>query len=276
MGVWMGSLGALVEIACPSTQSRSGGVQYASAETVDGGRVAQAVRTLRSWSLDVSVATPSELGTLEQMADRVRHEPGIFVPVDAPMSNVATPKDTSVRFAPRRGWMPYGPRVMPDGTWVGAAQISDPATRTGSALMQATMTPVIPGKPVTVSAWLVGGQIRVALQNAANREVRAFFTPADQSTVVPVRHVVTIPADQVTVDVAGLWVTVEGDSTYAGGLAVTWTDQVMPWSAGRGCTSAILSAPDKWDTLAAFRDVRPGTGQFDAVSGWVVQEVGAP
>lgn len=278
MTSWIGQPGAMIRLSCPTSITRTGGYAYLTADTVDGGRRAQRVSTLREWAIDISTAAPQEHAVIEQIsAGATDAASAVWVAPDAPGANLLTPADAILRIAPRTeyGWATGGGRTLPDGTWVGGVLAASSGAATGPALMGSTIAPVVPGVPVTGSAWVANADsyVRLSLRDVTNTEVVAARSNGAAGTGVQ-RLGVTIPASAIPSSVVGAWLTVEGGARFAAGPAVTWTDKVYPWAAGRGCAAAVVSASGEFETVLAVVG-NPNWGRYDSAKSIVVTEVSA-
>lgn len=276
MSTWIGQPGAMIRLSCPSTMTRTGGASYLTVDTVDGGRRAQKVSRLREWAIDMSTATPQDNAVIEQIsAGATDATAAVWVAPDAPFANLLTPSDSILAITPRDqyGWDTAGGRTLPDGTWVGGALVASSGASTGPALLGSTIAPVVPGVPVTGSAWVANpdSYVRLSLRNAAGAEVVAARSNGAVGTDVQ-RLAVTIPADAIPAGVVGAWLTVEGNARFAAAPAITWTGTVYPWTAGRGCAAAVISEAGSIETILAALGT-PGWGRYDAAKSVVVTEV---
>lgn len=147
-----------------------------------------------------------------------------------------------------------GPGVMPDGTFVSGTAMYTAIGSIPLGFQKAPVafqpTPVIPGVPVTGSAWLVG--------ETTSTPTQLYFTwfKSDGSTVEHpygsfakvsptwTRHVLTVtpPSYAVAVRVQA------GGAVRIAGSQVTWTPGIMPYSPGMGAHAVALMDPTtEWD-----------------------------
>lgn len=276
MSSWLGQPGAMIPMSCPATMTRTGGASYLTVDTVDGGRRAQKVTRLRQWALDMALATPHDNAVIEQIsAGATDAAAAVWVAPDAPFANLLTPADSILAITPRDqyGWATSGGRTLPDGTWVGGVLVAASGAATGPALMGATITPVVPGVPVTGSAWVANpdSYVRISLRDAAGTEVIGARSNGAVGNDVQ-RLAVTIPATSIPATVVGAWLTVEGAARFAAGPAITWTETVYPWTAGRGCPAAVVSSAGDFDTILAVLGT-PVWGRYDTAKSVVITEV---
>lgn len=248
---YLGSLGRLIGLACPSSERTQPAARYSEEFTVEGRRRVQ-VRPAspRAWDLSVGVATPAELAALSGFVTGAwGNGPWHWVPVQAQRGNLLTPREAqlverasvssaSVQDAgPVRdadgGWSPRSVTVTLDSGWV--------------ALMRGV--PVIPGLPFTFSCDVQGGAtpgaLWVVFRDAAGGSVMTGNASAPNAGMRRVSYTATVPAGAVSAEVG-----VRASTLRAARPQVTWTDGPVPWSAGHGCRSAVV---DGWseDLLAA-------------------------
>src|SRR5690606_34823442 len=106
--------GSLLEIGCPSTLSRETQQQVSFTTTLGGKRKAHIRRGgRRAWSVDVSVARPGEVSTLEAVARGVG--PYGWYPPEAVVGNLLSPQASGFDSAPASS-TDAGLVQLPDGT----------------------------------------------------------------------------------------------------------------------------------------------------------------
>lgn len=154
MSAFIVSGGTLLEVGCPSVLSRDT-AQQATFETTLGGRRIGYIRKggRRTWSVDVSLAHPGEVSTLEAVARGLG--PYGWYPTEAVVGNLLSPQ-ASMWEATQPGETLAGLVQLPDGT-VAESLASTGLVRVGSAHGNFEMVPVRDGANVTVSAWGFGG-----------------------------------------------------------------------------------------------------------------------
>lgn len=154
MSAFIVSGGALLEVGCPSTLNRSTEQQVNFRSTLGGKRKAFLRKGgRRSWSVDVGLARPAEVSTLETVA-RHMGPVGWYGP-EAVKGNLLSPQASAFDVTPVNA-TDAGLVQLPDGT-VARSVVSSSAVRLGRAHGAYEMVPVRPGRPVTVSAWGLGG-----------------------------------------------------------------------------------------------------------------------
>src|SRR5690606_5538686 len=155
--VWpyLGGLGRLVEVPFTASEAVSTQDRYAVKATVEGRRRAQ-VRPAspRSWNVDVKGARSSELAVLSDFVTGAWGAgPWHWVSVQAQRGNMLTPGEASlVDRVTRPEWVTGAPEFTVDG-WVPSTLVNGMASGAGSV---ATYIPVLPERPVTFAADLLG------------------------------------------------------------------------------------------------------------------------
>lgn len=264
--IYLGTLGRMIGIKCPSSQSVEHEERYSFQTTLEGRRKAQArPRGPRTWSLQTSDATtPEQAATLMQFAYGAWGPgPFVFVSADAPHTNMLTPSvsmcEPSENYEPNV--TPGGPMATPEGM-AGRSYLNNGS---GLIIFGRDRSPVVQGVPVTGSAYVLGDKAYVRLNwyRADGSLLSQTNSPLrSELGIVQRMHVTGIPP----VDAAGVIVSVV-DGLQACKPALTWGGDVMPWSDGQGCARAVVSGLSRSQVLAA-----PGN-TFSNVS-FTVTEVG--
>lgn len=262
--IYLGTLGRMVGIKCPSSQNVEFEDKYSFETTLEGKRKAQR-RLLgrRSWSLQVSDATtPADQATILGFVNgEWGNGPFAFVSADAPQTNLLTPL-ASASLTMRSDATPGGPANLGSDGWAGSS-ISAPSGVT-ELYLGVDDTPVIEGIPVTGSSWIrgAGSKVRLYWYNQSGTAIGS--STSDQSGTASWSRVSVTgfpPAGAAFVRIVGQNV------TQATRPAITWTPNMRPWAVGEGCAKAVLHAASKSVVLAA-----PGT-VYGSVS-FTVTEVG--
>lgn len=271
--IYLGTLGRLVSLKCPAAQASAVADPFTVETTVEG-RVKAQRRPLarRSWSLDTRVASPREVAALAEFTTGVwGRGPFVFVSADAPVVNLLTPEESSLDPSVLAGGPSGGgvldspPMLTPDG-WAGRSLLK----RDGVFARIAERIPVIPGRPVTGSAYVRADAqaafVRLQFVRADGSEVSQHNSPTAFASVERRWVTATVPYDAAW---ANLWVT--GSVVQVARPAVTWTAQPFEYGDGQGCKKAVVR-PGGRDLLAAWRT--PGiSGRWSDLS-FTVQEVG--
>lgn len=265
--MYLGSLGRLIEIKCPTSlqSSRSGG--FAFATTLEGNVKAQALPGgCRTWDVELGrLTTPQDLQALEQFVNGAWGSgPCVFVPADATVTNVLPPAiaDCDPVAGMSSNNAPDGPLLTPDGWAARSVRNNVPSS---DLWFGADFIPLVGGTPVTAGAYLLGdgaylslrwydasggslGSRNSAVVASANTVVRSWVTgtPPDGAVSFRLRAVNAVQ---------GAWPT------------ATFTDKLMPPSPGHGCLRAVVHGMSK-DVVRAT-----DTQQFYS-TGFTVTEVG--
>ena len=267
--MYLGTLGRLIEIKCPTAlqSSRSGGFAFSTtlegkvkAQVLPGGR--------RVWDVGLGqLTTPQDLRVLEQFTSGAWGSgPFVFVPADAPVTNLLTPQAADCD--PAVGMLvanrPDGPMLTPDG-WAARSIRHETSQGTIQFGTVGRGAPVIPGQPVTAAAYVRGGGARVqliwlntqgAIVGSAQSTVRATLNEVVRSHVTR-----TPPEDAVACRVQAV------SCVQATWPTLTWTDLLLGHSPGHGCEAAVVHGVSK-DVVHAT-----DTQQFYS-AGFTVTEVG--
>lgn len=270
MSVYLGELGRLVELKCPSSQSVSveDGMGF---ETTLEGRVKAQARSARrrSWSVDMGAATPAELASMLAFAGGEWGQgPFVWVSTDAPVTNLLTPELSLCGPAAVYGSasLVAGPMNLRDAGFAGRSLT--PTAAGSHVLLGTEHTPLLPGQAVTGSAWVVGAgsYARLAWFNAAGAQISDSRGTNRGTVGVPVRvHVTaTPPAGAVSCRLS-----IYGAQQFTR-PAITWTDAPFDWQPGEGCSKAVIHGLSK-QIILALRD--PAYGRYSNAS-FTVTEVG--
>lgn len=276
MSIYLGQLGRLVELRGPSSQSHGVDDGYTFERTLEG-RVKAQTRPLRrrQWSVNISTATPFDIGNLFAFsAGEWGIGPFVWVSTDAPVTNMLTPAaascDPSAISDPssanfNSGVTAAGAMVLDDGGVAGRTWTVD-----GDFMFFGyNRVPVLPGQPVTGSAYVMGegavarltfyGPDNLAIGNTVSSTVAA-----TAGTVVRSHVTATPPAGAVGCLVSAAY------ATQAARPALTWTDRLFDWADGAGCPKAVIHGLSR-DVVLALRE--PNYGRY-ANASFTVQEVG--
>lgn len=248
---YLGSLGRLVGLKCPSSERIQSADRYVTSTTAEGRRRAQ-VRPAspRTWDLSVGVATPAELAVLSDfLSGAWGAGPWHWVPVPAQRGNLLTPREASL--VERAGVSTEsiqdgGPVRDSDGEW---APRSVTVTLSSGWVALARGVPVLEGQPFTFSCDVQGnalpGQVHAQFFDAAGGSLGVVTGTAPNAGMHRVSASATVPAGAVEAQVG-----VRSQTVVATRPQATWTPGPVPWSAGHGCRSAVV---DGWseDLLAA-------------------------
>ena len=261
---FIGSLGRLVEVPFTASESVSRANRYSERFTVEGRRRVQASPSApRSWSVDVSGASASELSGLYDFASGAwGNGPFLWVSVDAQVGNVLTPRQSI--FADRESssnFVSGGPVLDSDGVWAPVSLVCSVAS--GWVPVWRSI-PVIPGRAVTFSADVSGDDPRLVVSARESSGGQLSSASAEGSGGAMQRVSVTIVPPEGAVSV---WAGVHSSVTRLVRPQVTWTEGAVPYASGRGCVAAVVDGLSE-DLLVVTR-----RGPISSVS-FTVLEVG--
>ena len=238
MSAFIVSGGSLLEIGCPSALSRNTEQQVSFTRTLGGKRKAHVRRGgRRAWSVDVSVARPGEVSTLEAVARSLG--PVGWYPPEAVVGNLLSPQASGFDPVPANA-VPVGLVRLPDGTVAAsvARQGSSGTTRVGNAHGDAERVPVLPGQAVTVGAWGLGGaRFQGFWRDATGGSLGSYLSPPDSHAGWQWRdHTLTPPPGAAFIELH-----LFGGSQYAR-PSVAW-GTVARDELGTGCPHAVIHSP---------------------------------
>lgn len=242
MGAFIGPLGGLIEATqWQEKQSVSTGASPSFFTGLDGARTAfvqpVAGRVLREWDVSMSGADPERAAAFQALVLGA-YGVGPFLLVDplAQVTNLLTPRQSLVDPVTLSGGVSQARAVVP-----GLGSMPAALTSAGAAARFGAGTPALPGRAVTVSAWVVSpqsvtvtaqcmtasgswtnGASATATALAGGRWVSVTVTPAAGSAQVDLRIQ-------------------SGNRDTVACPAITWTRQPMGWSPGRGAAQVVVS-----------------------------------
>jgi len=148
------SAGVLLEVGAPSTLTRSTESRAAFTGTIGGKRKGFIRRGgRREWALDVSIARPGMVSTIETIARN--GGPVGWYGSDATVGNLLSPQASGFD-VPQFNATDAGLVQLPDGT-IARAVVLTGAVSIGTAHGSFEAVPVVPGSRITVSGWGLGG-----------------------------------------------------------------------------------------------------------------------
>lgn len=268
MTVYLGALGRLVELWSTPAAQVSLAERYTFTTTLEGRVKAQSVPSARrSWSLNAAGSAPREQAALAEFTTGVwGRGPFVFVSADAPVVNLLTPEESSLD--------PVGltadvlgspPMLTPDG-WAGRSLLKSD----GVFARIAEQIPVIPGRPVTGSAYVrsatQAGFVRLQFVRADGSEISQHDSPVAVASAERRSVTATAPPDAAW---ANLWVT--ASVSQVARPAVTWTAEPFEYGDGQGCKKAVVHGASRDLRVASSRQAH--TGRWSDLS-FTVQEVG--
>lgn len=241
---YLGTLGRMINIKCPSSLSTDHGDRYTLTPTVEGGVRAQ-VRPIsaRQWQIGWGdLSTPADLAVLQDFARGAWGAgPWWFLSPDALNTNILTPRQAALVEREQRDELANG----------GPVQVSDGSFAPISVLVNAVGTqsiplvrrlPVIPGMPVTFTAEIEGDgtiapEIWVAFYDVNGANIRGHFGAGRARAGM---H--RVSASGVAPDNA-YYVSVgaRSQTLRLTRPQLTWTAGPPPvFSDGRGCSAAVV------------------------------------
>lgn len=247
MTVYLGTLGRMIPVYSTPSAQVDVDDRYSFKTTLEGRRKAQPKPIgRRTWGLNAQFATPQDHSVLAQFANGSWGPgPFVFVPVDAPFTNVLTPgistlKDTDVS-APQGG-----PAQMPNGVWAARTVLGDGVW---NLLFGSTRSPLPPSGPVSAGAWVLGSGARARLNwyDASG----AFLTSSVSSVTSSGGWVWSTLTANPPSNAVG--VIVSGEKALRGALPdLVWgSTPPAEWSDGQGCAKAVVSSFSRDQTLVA-------------------------
>lgn len=254
MPVYLGSLGRLVKLPYVGSQQVQSEERYNFSSTLEGKRKAQVKPNgPRTWALSADHFRPNEHSLLSQFADGAWGPgPFQFIPADAPHTNLMTPDGSlTIDSQPSAHVIRGGPVDLGADGWASSSLLSDDPLVNFEMFGSMVYTPVIQGKPVTVSAWISAvpgstARVRLYWYNSSAQLLGGVLSREVQPSEGMARVSATgsPPAGAVSCRV----VTLRAASLVR--PAITWTDQMMPWSVGSGCRQAVVSGSSRDLVLA--------------------------
>lgn len=249
--IYLGTLGRMIGIKCPSSQSVEAEERYFFRTTLEGRRKAQSRPAgRRTWSLQTSGATtPAEHSLLSQFANGAWGPgPFIFVSADALVSNMLTPEAASCHPDSNSAvWVSgNGPVELPGVGWVPRSFIGN---GTGPILFGSDFTPVRSGVRYSVSAFVfgVGSAVRANFYDANGSLVGGETSTVTGNNAGFIRsHISIIPG----AGVAGIIVSAVNAAITACPQISEGPGSPLPWSDGQGCAKAVVHGVSRDQVLA--------------------------
>lgn len=258
MSVYVGHLGRMIELKCPSTQSLGLEDRVSFGTTLGGRKVGQVQPGIpkRVWQNQLSDAsTPDQIGAVMAFINgEWGIGPFVFVSADAPVTNMLSPAVASCD--PKAGLAATnaadGPMSIPGG-WAGRSiRNSNPSLDLWFGLED---TPVIPGVQVTASAYVLGAgaAVRVYWLDATGASLGSATSTVVATAGAAVRSWITAdpPAGSASCRVRAI------NATQGSRPALTWSDALLQWADGQGCPKAIIHGASR-NLIMASRDPRGG------------------
>lgn len=226
-------------------------------------------RHLRQWALSFPALRAGDAAELEHLLGATVG-PYWWVTPDAQVRNMLTPRMSLMTDDVSPGvsvlsQMPEGGRYpCDDGSWAMTTRVVSSAVAMGWA-------PVVPGQPVTVSAWLaapVAGRVTARWLNSDAAPIGSVSGVDVSGVAVLSRSSVSVPAVDVPGNAVAVQVEVSGASVVSR-PQVTATDDATVWETGKGALSVDAEITSWSPEFAAWPDLVMGDVTL------VVTEVGA-
>lgn len=235
MTTYMGPIGSLLSVKCPSDLSRGGGRSVSFSDTMSRRKAFIGRNTPREWSVDIGVASPGDLAGFEWLAN-YGAPPFAYYSDDAVLHNILSP--AAAAFAPGAYEGLEGALVeVEPGVHVKSALPDGPDNAVGLPFAgdEVDPMPIPAGMPLTFSAWTRGGsRFQVFWRDISGEMITTesgdIFDTADWSrqhaTLTPPTRAVQMSVNVFAAQVAG--------------PAVSITDSLTPYAPGRGAKRAVV------------------------------------
>lgn len=268
--MFLGSPGRMVELKCPTALRDQVSERYAFQTTLEGKVKAQVVPLQRrTWDVSLGrLASPDEVGTLLEFANGGwGRGPWWFVSTNAAVVNIMPAHELSGLRETSTN-IPGGPMRLAGGGWAANSLALVSGSQIRWRHTAESDPPVVPGVPVTGSAWLLGNDADVGLQwlDASGGVITTHVSAPVSASLEGVRASVTRMPPEGAVRVR----LIARNAVRAARPAITYTNEVFPWGEGQGCQKAVVHAVNR-DVTKAWDN--PRTGRWSDLS-FTVQEVG--
>ena len=263
--MYLGTLGRMVEIKCPTTQRVAPAERFSFSTTL-GGEVKAQMGPLgrRTWDIQLGrLSTPSDVEALMAFANGDWGAgPFWFIPADAPVVNLMPPAVAASDPAFISGTA-AGPWLTSEG-WAARSTLND----TGGFIYWRVEVPVLQGVEVTGSMVVRGdgGQVRLNWLDALGNSVG--ISASERVAGSETQRIAVTAAPPIGAVSARLGVSplVERFTR----PSMTWTTEPYEFGDGQGCSKAVVLNASR-DVTTAWND--PRTGRWSDIS-FAVQEVG--
>lgn len=250
--IYLGTLDYMVGLQCPSTQSVSHTNRVSTVTTVEGRVKAMvASESGRSWALGLpDGAQQAASGTLQEfVAGAWGPGPFIFVPADAPLTNLLAPGEAAALVSGTASV--GGPIDLGDAGWAASSLIvGDPET-SPEIYANTTPVPVLADRPVTGSAWLQPGSQSASYLRLYWRGRDGAGLGQTASAAVPAGAGLQRVTVTATPPVGAVGVRlVAYQAVLMTRPQLTWTNGPVPWAAGEGCPQAVVHDLSRSQTTA--------------------------
>lgn len=245
---WLGNVGGLVELPFHDSRAESHDRSSAQQVTLGGRRLVQlGPSTRRTW--DVSLWKGSTTDLVARAAAFFEGEhgrgPWWWVSDWASTTNVLPPAMSMMRMVPLSETTTVGgPMRLPGGDVAGSSPLLQPGQTLYPMGDMTRSVPVLPGRPVTVSAWVEGGEgtyIMVVLLDSSGAVQRSVSRqPLSTAGAEPERLSMTVSAGVNEHQVLFL-VRNQSGPIRVTRPALTWTRGLRDWGVGAGCAQAVVT-----------------------------------
>lgn len=269
--IYLGTLGRMVGLKCPSSQQLSQTEKYSFDSTLEGRVKAQALPAQRRvWNLSTSDATtPSEQAALQGFVNgNWGPGPFVFVSADAPVTNMLTPAAAaSMENNGITNIMYTGPVNLGKDGWEARSITLDDAMGVG-AVFGINAVPLPPDGVVTGSAYVKGvsAALRLYWYDINGAFISFNGTTAEDTQGMFKRLSITRTAPEGAVSVR---LVTHGVNT-ATRPAVTWGPHLYEWADGQGCAKAVIHGVSRSIVMASSD---PHGGRYSNAS-YTITEVG--
>lgn len=253
MSAYLGPAGGLVPFRCPSAVGINTDRAQSFKTTLAGRvKVQQGPVTRRQWQVELGSATPQEIANLQALVE-AGTPPWVWVEPYAQVTNLFTPEQST----------------LASGTWSGSGMSEAGAVTVGGIQSPrsvahadggrvtlgfrdgvAARPPVVPGVPVSVSAYVRGaGWLVVSWRGWDGGELSSEPVSYDHAAMRRVSLTNRTPpagAASAEVSISGM--------RQAAMPCLSWTSEAPAWSIGRGCTRAVAEGLSE-SVQSAVRDL---------------------
>lgn len=254
MAGYIGTLGQLIPVGCPSDEASTANVRQATRELPSGGLVAfEAPKARREWDISTNTMTPAELAGWQMIARRLPTKPPYFWLSTYATTTNALPPDASLCATDSISWSGMStntPLSLPDGTVAySSAVVLTPDASLGLPYNRIKNAydgvPVVPGVKVTASAYCASSFASPVTQRFMTVQ---FFTAtgtllrADRADIPAGATITRVAIEGVLPPIGAAYCTLFfQNASQVANPAVTFTEKVQPWGIGDGCVSATVS-----------------------------------
>lgn len=236
--IYLGRPGMLVALPNRAGTIDTTPEQPSTTETTITGRVLEqhAPLTRRSWKVAIPRVTAAQAGALSAMR-RTIPGPWAMVTVDAANHNALSPRDADFATAAQNGSV-AGPVV------IGQQFFASRLVPGSDGWVNIGRCPVIPGMPITASAWVTGfaeqSRVFVGIRflDAAGQEVGTMSWGYMYPGLTTYQRLYTTGTVPPSAAHAEMHVVSAGNIA---GPAISWTPRPTPWSDGRGAPKVYTS-----------------------------------